>query len=127
MQNLPFGALDIRSAGRWSSAVAQGLEELLGYSGARAVLRKALADAHRRRPELGLVLLGRGDSDLTALCLAGLERCEDASLKESLEVLAESLRLLLSNLMGEELTSELMSVVDELDHADCSSLLGEPA
>ncbi len=123
MLNLPFGSLDARSAGRWSSAIAQGLEELLGNSGARAVLCKALADARRRRPELGMVVPGRDGFDLTALCSASLERCEDASLRESLGVLAESLHLLLSNLMGEELTSELMSVVDELDQADCSCLL----
>lgn len=132
MLGLPLGTVDFQSADAWFAALAERLEKLLGAQGAEAVLCRALLDARRRCPELNAVVSRTGGLDLSGLyplpCDWGTE---DLFVGESLSVLAESLCTLLTSLLGEDLTSQLMSSPDDIRERlglpSCSSLLCDPA
>ncbi|MGE5618330.1 MAG: hypothetical protein ACM3US_03640 [Sphingomonadaceae bacterium] len=111
MSNLPFGTADARLAESWFSAMAGSLEELLGGSGAQAILSRSLEDARARWPLLAEVELRGRRLDLSRLYAnhpgTGGQGCSrEATL--ALQGLVDSLRFLLELLLGAQMAAELM-------------------
>lgn len=106
------GTANARSVEAWLSVLTERLQELLGSQGAHAVLCKALVDARRQRPELSAVIPKQDGFDLSAFCSdSNDESAGNALGGEPLSVLAESLCLLLINLLGDELTSQIIPAI----------------
>ncbi len=108
---VPFDRWDAPSSERWFALLTRRLEELLGPMGTRALMVRAINDAGRRCPLLLPDLLDDAGLHVTPLFRdypsAGGAGCS-AEVAASLQALVDSVEILLTSLLGKELTDTLL-------------------